>query len=155
MLFARKNECLNFLRMASRVDAVVSRVQMASSMRTLATQMKHVVTNMERSMKSMDLEAIGKVMDGFEHSFKNLDVQSSYMSTAMDSTTMHAVPTNQVQSLIQEVADAHGLKIEQEFSEAVGLTTSSTTLRAGALAAESKSEADTLNERLSRLRNEM
>ena len=66
-------------------------------------------------------------------------------------TTMHTVPTNQVQSPIQEVADAHGLKIEQEFSEAVGLTTSSTALRAGALAAESKSEADTLNERLSRL----
>lgn len=47
-------------------------------------------------------------MDKFEQQFENLDVQSSYMETAMSDTTTLTVPQGQVDNLMQQVADEAG-----------------------------------------------
>jgi len=47
----QKNQSLNYLRMAARVDAVVSRVQTAITTRKVTTSMAGVVRSMESAMK--------------------------------------------------------------------------------------------------------
>lgn len=54
----KKNENINLLRLASRIDAVSSRVQTAVTMRQVTGSMANVVKGMDSAMKSMDLEKV-------------------------------------------------------------------------------------------------
>ena len=54
----KKNENLNLLRLASRIDAVSSKVQTAVTMRQVTGSMANVVKGMDSAMKSMDLEKV-------------------------------------------------------------------------------------------------
>lgn len=129
----QKNQSLNFLRMAARIDAVASRVQTAvttkkvylltflqtclsfslievfhSASLQVTQSMAGVVKAMDSAMRSMNLEKISALMDKFEKQFEDLDVQSSCMDTAMSQTTTTSVPQNDVDSLMQQVADEAG-----------------------------------------------
>ena len=55
----KQNEKVNLLRLASRIDAVSSRVQTAITMRQVTGSMANVVRGMDTAMKSMDLEKVG------------------------------------------------------------------------------------------------
>jgi hypothetical protein len=68
---------------------------------------------MESAMRSMNMEQISNLMDRFEQQFESLDVQTSVMSDAMQSTTTMTTPQNQVDSLMQEVADEAGIELNQ------------------------------------------
>lgn len=82
-------------------------------------------------------------MDKFESQFENLDVQSQYMETAMGNTTTTTTPADQVASLMQQVADAHGLELNMQMGEAPS----------GSLATANKADDEELNARLAKLRN--
>ncbi|KAJ3110840.1 Charged multivesicular body protein 1a [Physocladia obscura] len=141
----KKNESINFLRLASRVDAVASRVQTAVTMRAVTQSMTGVVKSMDKAMESMNLEQISMVMDKFEQQFEDLDVQTSYMENAMGQTTAMATPMDQVDELLQKVADENGLELQME------LPGTATNKLAGTVTVEK--EHDELGERLARLRN--
>ena len=70
--------------------------------------MAGVVKAMDSAMRSMNLEKISALMDKFEKQFEDLDVQSSCMENAMSQTTTTAVPQNDVDFLMQQVADEAG-----------------------------------------------
>lgn len=60
---------------------------------------------------------ISMVMDKFESQFSDLDVQTSYMESTMSDTTALTTPQDQVDSLINQVADENGLEIQQKVGE--------------------------------------
>ncbi|CAG0878576.1 unnamed protein product [Darwinula stevensoni] len=140
----QKNQALNYLRMAARVDAVASRVQTAVTTRKVTTSMAGVVKAMDAAMRSMNLEKISSLMDKFEKQFEDLDVQSSYMEGAMSQTTTTTVPQNEVDNLMQQVADEAGLELNMELPQgetgSVGVST------------QASVEQDDLSQRLARLR---
>lgn len=78
-------------------------------------------------------------MDKFETQFENLDVQTEYMENSMGQTTAITTPGDQVDELMQQVADEHSLQLEMP------------TVSSGALASGPK-ESNELGERLARLR---
>lgn len=86
-------------------------------------------------------------MEKFEQQFEDLDVQTQYMEGAMGQTTTLTTPQDEVDTLIQQVADEHGLEVNMEMPGAVSST----------LAVEKEksknAEGDELEERLARLRN--
>jgi len=53
------------------------------------------------------------VMDKFESQFADLDVQTSYMESTMSDTTALTTPQDQVDGLINQVADEAGLEVRQ------------------------------------------
>jgi charged multivesicular body protein 1 len=59
----KKNEALNLLKLASRVDAVTSRVQTAVTMRQVSTSMTGVVMGMDRALETMNLEKVYKFVN--------------------------------------------------------------------------------------------
>ncbi|KAJ2955739.1 hypothetical protein NQZ79_g8302 [Umbelopsis isabellina] len=144
----KKNESLNLLRLSSRIDAVASRVQTAVTMHQVTGSMANVVKGMDKAMQSMNLEKISMVMDKFESQFEDLDVQTEYMEGAMAGTTTMTTPQTEVDSLMQQVADEHGLEMNQEFGNYAPGTSI-----AGLNKQEEKDvEADKLDERLRALR---
>ncbi|WVQ64337.1 uncharacterized protein L199_002499 [Kwoniella botswanensis] len=114
----KKTEGLNLLRLASRIDAVASRVETAVTMRGVTNSMGSVVKGMDKAMESMNLERISLVMDKFESQFSDLDVQTSYMESTMSDTTALTTPQDQVDNLMQQVADEAGLEIQHGLGEA-------------------------------------
>ncbi|CAD1479502.1 unnamed protein product, partial [Heterotrigona itama] len=138
----QRNQALNYLRMSARVDAVASRVQTALTTRKVTQSMAGVVKAMDAAMKSMNLEKISGLMDKFESQFEDLDVQSSYMENAMSQTTTTNIPQNDVDSLLQQVADEAGLELNMELpSGQLGSIGTSTVSQ----------EQDELTQRLARL----
>ncbi|CDZ98608.1 vacuolar assembly protein did2 [Phaffia rhodozyma] len=111
----KKNESLNLLRLGSRIDAVASRVETAVTMRQVTGSMASVVKGMDKAMEQMNLEKISSVMDKFESQFTDLDVQTSYMESTMSSTSATTTPQDQVDLLMQKVADEAGLEVQHEL----------------------------------------
>uniref|UniRef100_A0A3B4X9Z7 Uncharacterized protein n=1 Tax=Seriola lalandi dorsalis TaxID=1841481 RepID=A0A3B4X9Z7_SERLL len=70
--------------------------------------MGKVVTGMDAALKSMNVEKISKVMEDFEQSFEDMDVRSEYVEQTMNSSTAAATPEDEVDSLMNQVADEHG-----------------------------------------------
>ena len=106
-----------------------------------------------------------QVMDSFETSFEDMDVRSEYVEQAMNSSTTAAMPEEQVDELMQMVADEHGLKMQDVFATpiAAGAVGNVGAEKAAPLAAAgaggggaeplSASAEDDLEERLRRLRS--
>ncbi|KAL1430386.1 hypothetical protein MTO96_015092 [Rhipicephalus appendiculatus] len=140
----KKNQALNYLRMASRVDAVASRVQTAVTTKKVTSSMAGVVKSMDAAMKSMNLEKISGLMDKFEKQFEDLDVQASCMEDTMSSTTTVTAPQHEVEGLMQQVADEAGLELNMELPQGVNSTIGQSTA--------ASTEQDELTQRLAKLR---
>ncbi|XP_072013009.1 charged multivesicular body protein 1a-like [Amphiura filiformis] len=143
----KKNESLNYLRMASRIDAVVSRVQSAMAMKQVTKTMGGVVKGLDKALNSMDLQKVSQIMDKFETQFEDLDVHSKVLESTMGQATTLTTPTEQVDSLIQQVADENGLEVITDLEAAP--------VASGSLASSSSrtlKEEDSLSRRLQALR---
>ena len=85
-----------------------------------------VVKGMYTALASMDVNKITKVMDKFEKQFEDLDVRSAYMEGAISGATAASTPEEDVDSLIQMVADEHGLAVSGEMDGAGQVSTTIT-----------------------------
>ena len=94
-----KNQSLNYLRLSSRIDAVANRVETAVRMNQVTKSMGGIVKGMDEVLKTLDTEKITKLMDKFDTQFENLDVNSSYMESAMSTTTSGMTPVVKVYKL--------------------------------------------------------
>ena len=56
-------------------------------------------------------------MDKFETQFSDLDVQTSYMEDTMSSTTAVSMPTDQVDTLLQQVAEENNIELQHEMGD--------------------------------------
>lgn len=141
----KKNEALNYMRLANRIDSVASQVQTAISMRTISKSMASVVEGLNKALESNQMEKVSLIMDKFEDNVENLNVQTSYMESAMSNSAVLTTPSEQVNDLMQQVADEHGLELGSQLGHAP----------TGAVrtAVEKETESDPLTERLAKLRN--
>ncbi|KAL1513395.1 hypothetical protein ABEB36_002814 [Hypothenemus hampei] len=140
----QKNQSLNYLRMSARVDAVASKVQSAVTTRKVTNSMAGVVKAMDAAMKSMNLEKISNVMDKFEQQFEDLGVQTDVLENTMAQTTTTLIPQNDVDSLMQQVADEAGLELNMELPEGPQGSTVANP--------QAAQEQDELTQRLAKLR---
>jgi len=107
-----KNQSLNYLRLSSRIDAVSQRVNTAVKMKTLTKDMSGIVNSMDSVMKSMNVEKITAVMDKFEKQFEDLDLATGVMEQSMQSSTAMTMPEQQVEGLMQQVADEYNIEFQ-------------------------------------------
>lgn len=84
-------------------------------------------------------------MDKFESQFEDLDVQTQYMENTMGNQSALSTPQDEVDTLMHQVADEHGLELNQELRE-----TPDTLLNQSNK--EADKEQDDLSERLRALR---
>ncbi|XP_071182241.1 charged multivesicular body protein 1a-like [Salvelinus alpinus] len=145
----KKNEGLNWLRMASRVDAVASKVQTAVAMKAVTKNMTQVTKALDKALGSMDLQKVSALMDKFETQVQNLDVHTSVMEDSMSSATTLTTPQDQVDDLILQIAEESGLEVMDQLSQVPAGATS-----LGESSSRSQHEKeDQLSRRLAALRN--
>lgn len=113
----KKNEGLNYLRFAARVDAVAAKVQTAVSMKAVAKDIQSVCKSLDKAMASMDLQKVDQIMAKFEKQFEDLDVRTGTMDQAMGAAMTLSTPTDQVEALIQQVAEENGLEVMDQLKD--------------------------------------
>jgi len=148
----KRNESLNFLRMAARVDGVSSRIKTALAMKQVTKDMGNVVKGLDKAMASMDLQKVQQIMDKFEQQTEDLDVQSQAIDQSMGAATTLSTPADQVDALIAQVADEHGLEMTDMLGDAAAAPTGSVSVAAGSSSVSADQE-DALTRRLAQLRN--
>lgn len=146
----KKNEGLTYLRMAARVDAVSAKVQTAVTMKDVTKKMEGVTKALDKAMQSMDLEKVTKVMERFENTFEDLDVNVSTVEESLGAATTLSTPEDQVQALIKQVAEENDLEINDQL---VGLEPGQSTLASEGTKSVSRQKEDALERRLAALRN--
>jgi len=109
---------MTFLKLSSKLDAVRSRMESAKSSKELLPMMAKTVKSMDVALKQMNVEKITSTMDKFEEQFGELDVRTGYMNNAMGAATASLTPEDDVDTLMQEVADEHGLNLLREIDDA-------------------------------------
>lgn len=112
----KKNESLNYLRLASRLDAAASRIQTAVQMQDVTKSMKSTVKGMDKILTSMDPMKISKVMDAFEQQVGTLDVNLGVMDAAFESTSAGTVPVGEVDTLMEQVAAENNIDISNRLA---------------------------------------
>jgi charged multivesicular body protein 1 len=145
-----KNESLNYLRLASRMDAVSARIKSAQTMKKVTIDMAGVNKSLTSAMKTMNLEQIQGIMDRFETQVEKLDLHSATMEQSMGQAMATSTPTNQVDALIKQVADENNLEYVSEAEKAPSAI--SGTIGVQQNVNISQPEAD-LDKRLAQLRN--
>ncbi|KAJ2661602.1 hypothetical protein IWW48_002311 [Coemansia sp. RSA 1200] len=138
----KRREGVNLAKLSSRVDAVAGRVQTAATMHRVTGSMANVVRGMDKAMESMNLETISNIMEKFESQFEDLDVQTEYLEGTIEDTTTLSTPQDEIETLMQQVADEAGLELNQELD----------VINAPE---ELPKEDEELTERLARLRNSL
>ncbi|OMH80787.1 Vacuolar protein-sorting-associated protein 46 [Zancudomyces culisetae] len=136
----KKREAIDLLQFSSRVEAMASRLQTANTMGKLTASMGVVVKGMERAMETMNLEKMSQIMDRFEERIEDLDVQTGYMESSIKGATALGTPQDEVDLLLQKVADEAGLEVNNELLNA-------------SVPKQKFANEDALEERLSKLRN--
>lgn len=114
----KKQEGLNYMKLASRLDAVVSRLDTQAKMQAVNKNMSAIVKSLEKSLETNNLEKIASTMNQFEKQFENLDLQTQVVDEVMGAQANLSTPEDDVTSLIQQVADEHGLETQMNMPSA-------------------------------------
>ncbi|EEQ37432.1 putative vacuolar protein-sorting-associated protein [Clavispora lusitaniae] len=142
----KANERVNLLRLASRIDAVASRVQTAVTMKSVTGNMSQVIRGMDKALQTMNLERISLVMDKFESQFEDLDASTNYYESATNNVNALTTPQEEVDELMSQIADEAGIEMKQGLNETkVDISSPPVTI--------SEEKEDKLAERLRALRN--
>lgn len=141
----KKNEALNYMKLSSRLDAVVSRLDTQAKMQMVTKNMSAIVKNMEKALASNNLEKIANTMQQFEKQFENLDLQTQVVDGVMSAQAALSTPEDEVASLVQQVADEHGLETGLNMPSA-------SAAKAGAETVAQPAAEDELSKRLAELR---
>lgn len=112
----KRNESLNYLRLASRIDAARSRIETAVQMKAVTKAMKSTVKGLDKILASMDPMKIAKVMDDFEKQVGTLEVNVGTMDAAFESTSAGTVPVGQVDTLLEQVAVENNIDISNQLA---------------------------------------
>lgn len=107
----KRNEQMNYLRLASRLDAVVARLDTQAKMTTISKSMGSIVKALDSSLATGNLQKMSETMDQFEKHFVNMEVQAEFMENSMAGTTSLSTPEADVNTLMQQVADDYGLEV--------------------------------------------
>ncbi|GJW83460.1 ESCRT-related protein CHMP1A [Tanacetum coccineum] len=116
----KHTEQLNYLRLSSRLDAVIARLDTQAKMSAVGKSMGTIVKSLEKSLNNGNLEKMSESMDQFEKQFVNMEVQAGFMESSMAGSTSLSTPEGEVNSLMQQVAEEYGLEVSVGLPKAVG-----------------------------------
>jgi len=112
----KHNEAINFMRLAGRLDAVASQIGSAAIMQgTVNKTMSSVVSGLDKVLATDNVEQMSLMMDQFESQVGMLNTQSAYMESTMNGTSGLTTPVDQVDELIQQVADQHQINVNTQL----------------------------------------
>lgn len=146
----KHNEQLNCLRLASRLDAVVSKLDTQAKMQGVSRTMAGIVETMNKALAANQLDRVYETMRQFEKANESLDVQAGVISDAMGTQAAMSTPADAVDTFMQQLRDEANLQVGAALPSAAAMGAGPS----GARVAAPPSDAGTedLSRRLAELR---
>ncbi|XP_040591986.1 charged multivesicular body protein 1b-2-like, partial [Mesocricetus auratus] len=113
----KKKQAKIILILRNKADGQAARLQAAVTMGKVKKSMAAILKTLGATLTHMDLEKISALMDKFEHQFETMDVQTQQMEDALSSTKTVITLQNQVDMLLQEMADEAKLNLNMELPQ--------------------------------------
>ncbi|XP_026189987.1 uncharacterized protein LOC34620332 [Cyclospora cayetanensis] len=117
----KQHEGLNCLHMSSKLEAVASRLDGAHRSHQLTTKIHSVASGLSGALRKLDSSASLREIELFSKLFDDLDVRSDSVSSLLDASTSSAMPTQQVDKVLLEVAQAYRIPLEDHAEAADAL----------------------------------
>ena len=115
----KKNEIKRYQVLSSKVDTISQRLQNAYQTQQLTENMKSLTQKMI-STNIGDMVQINETMANFEKMFDDLDVNSNMMNEVFDNVNVGTTNDQEVNELINQVAEANGMKVMDELDVNAG-----------------------------------
>jgi len=106
-----QNSSMKYLKLQSRLEAVVSKLEVGNLNQRTADQMAFVTKRLGEALGSTDVVTITSTMERFESQFKELEVRSEVVNGQIDNTMAGAAREDHVLQLMQKVADQNHLEV--------------------------------------------
>ena len=113
----QKNQVRRYRILSSKIDTVAQRLQSAYQNQRLTEQMQSLTQQMVGAGNMMDMVKMTETMANFEKLFDDLDVNSAMMDQVFDNVNAGTVNDNEVNTLIQQVAQQNGMKLSDDFDQ--------------------------------------
>ena len=116
----KKNEIKRYQVLSSKVDTISQRLQSAYQTQQLTENMKNLTEKMVSAGNVGDMVQINETMANFEKMFDDLDVNSNMMNEVFDNVNVGTTNDQEVNELINQVAEANGMKVMDELDVQAG-----------------------------------
>ena len=115
----KKNEIKRYQVLSSKIDTISQRLQNAYQTQQLTENMKSLTQKMI-STNIGDMVQINETMANFEKMFDDLDVNSNMMNEVFDNVNVGTTNDQEVNELVNQVAEANGMKVMDELDVNAG-----------------------------------
>ena len=116
----KKNDIKRYQVLSSKLDTLTQRLQSAYQTQQLTENMKSLTSKMISAGSVGDMVQINETMSNFEKMFDDLDVNSNMMNEVFDNVNAGTTNDNEVNQLINQVAEANGMKVMDELDVQAG-----------------------------------
>ena len=108
----KKNEHLQLLKLQSKIDGIISRLNTSLIMKNLNSNFYKITKNLDVALRTMNLEQITMIMEKFETQFEEIDTNvESFNSLTNSNVMMKQQDNDEVDNLISKLRDENGLKL--------------------------------------------
>merc|ERR1711871_475172 len=115
-----KNQAMAHRRLASRLDAVASKLETCQNSMKVAHNLGVVTQRLGPSLNTMNIAEISQTMDDFEKVLEDQDVMTDTITGAIDTATSTMTPADDVDSMMNEVAAEHGIDVQASMPSTNG-----------------------------------
>lgn len=111
-----QSEALSYLKLQSQLEAVAGKLQAQQVRAQVSDSMVAVTANLDQALGTMDVSQISYTMEKFIQQSEDLDLSTKVMDSAIGESTSSSTPQNQVNNLLQRIADENNLNVGDRIS---------------------------------------
>lgn len=111
-----QSESLSYLKLQSQLEAVAGKLQAQQVRAQVSDSMVAVTANLDQALATMDVSQISYTMEKFIQQSEDLDLSTKVMDSAIGESTSSSTPQNQVNGLLQRIADENNLDVGDRIS---------------------------------------
>ncbi len=139
-----RKEALNLKRFGVKMGALAAKLESAYRTQQISETISKTVPMLQRCMQKMDTLGINSSIGEFEKVFEDLDVKTEELNGAMDNVYATTIDQGEVNNLLQEMRDAHGMEVSGGIQEAG---------KGGVGVAQKNNEVDEMQKKLDQLKH--
>jgi charged multivesicular body protein 1 len=118
----KKNEALNYLKLASRLDAVISRLDQQSTLAQVDASAVGITKSINRLLGKVSAGKMSSNMDEFNKALGDLDTATASMEKSMHQENGSLDDKDAAAELLQQLADENNMQLKVEVPGALEVT---------------------------------
>ena len=112
-----KNQVRRYKILSSKIDLFVNKLKAVYQNQKLTENMEYLVKQLKNTGNLTDLVKMTETMENFEKVLDNLEVNNMVMEKVLDGINEGASHDEEVNQLIEQVAQQNGMKVSDDFEK--------------------------------------